>query len=399
MYAIEINDVSKKYKIFNEKNVTLKEKILYFGKSKPQEFSALNNISLKIEKGKTVGLIGRNGSGKSTLLKLLTRIIYPTSGTIKMDGKISSLLELGAGFHPDFTGRENIYMNASILGFTKAEIDERLDEIIAFSELGEFIDNSVRSYSSGMYMRLGFSVAIMVNPDILLIDEVLAVGDALFQKKCFEKLEEMKTAGKTIVFVSHDHGAVKKLCDEVVWIHEGDLMDIGEPEKIIGKYLAFLNKEDNSNIDSNNISNHELQIHDGIDVDGSQQTIFTDIKWTDSLGEVRHSFIVGEDILLSITLNPNIQSLLNVTVQADLYKDSILCFKSQYPLNDVNEVMLKIKQPNLNKGEYQLILTLIDKESGDLIDKLEKILIINAFNESEGLIELDHSWKPINKGV
>jgi ABC-2 type transport system ATP-binding protein len=241
MNAIELNEVTKKYKIFKEKNTTLKEKLIYLGKSDHKEFLAVNKVSLELKKGSTVGFIGKNGSGKSTLLKLLAKIIYPTSGDIKINGNVSSLLELGAGFHPDFTGRENIYVNASILGFSKKEVNKRIDDIIDFSELGDFIDNSVRSYSSGMYMRLGFSVATLVNPDILLVDEVLAVGDAAFQQKCLKKLNELKNAGTTIIFVSHDHGVVEELCDEVVWLHEGNVMGYGVPSEIIPKYLQHIN--------------------------------------------------------------------------------------------------------------------------------------------------------------
>lgn len=241
--AIEVKDVTKRFRIFREKNTTLKERLLYAGRTKYDEFLALDKVSLKIPKGKTIGLIGRNGSGKSTLLKLLTRILYPTSGVIEVNGRVSSLLELGAGFHPDFTGRENIYINASVLGWSKKEISEKLQEIICFSELENFIDNPVRSYSSGMYMRLAFSVAININPDILLIDEVLAVGDISFQKKCIERIKELKEQEKTIIFVSHDDGVVRDLCDTVVWLNNGRILKIGEPSEVIDDYLHYMIKK------------------------------------------------------------------------------------------------------------------------------------------------------------
>ena len=199
--AIEVQHISKSFKISYDKSKTLKDKIIFAKKDKYEIHQVLDDVSFTIEKGEAVGLIGHNGCGKSTTLKLLTRIIYPDSGEISIDGRVSSLLELGAGFHPDMTGRENIYTNASIFGLTKKEIDERLDEIIEFSELEEFIDNPVRTYSSGMYMRLAFSVAINVNADILLIDEILAVGDSNFQLKCANKMQELKKEGITIVIV------------------------------------------------------------------------------------------------------------------------------------------------------------------------------------------------------
>ena len=197
----------------------------------------VRNINLEIKKGETVALIGTNGSGKSTLLKLMTKIYYPTKGKVITYGKLTSLLELGAGFHPDFNGRENIYFNASIFGLSKEEIDERIDEIIEFSELSDFIDNPVRTYSSGMYMRLAFSIAINVNADILLIDEILAVGDQHFQDKCFKKLFELKDNGKTIVMVSHSLESVKKLCDRAIWIYDGEVRMDGKCNDIIEEYL------------------------------------------------------------------------------------------------------------------------------------------------------------------
>ena len=202
--AIEVKDVSKSFTVYYDRANSFKERILFLGRNKKKEKrEILKDINLTIKKGEVVGLIGINGSGKSTLLKLMTKIIYPDKGTIKTYGKLTSLLELGAGFHPDFSGRENIYFNASIFGLTKSEIDQRVEKVIEFSELGEFIDNHVRTYSSGMYMRLAFSVAINVDADILLIDEILSVGDEHFQTKCFDKLHELKAQGKTIVFVTH----------------------------------------------------------------------------------------------------------------------------------------------------------------------------------------------------
>lgn len=235
--AIEVKNVTKSFKIYYDKASTLKEHMLFWKRNKSELFTALKDINLTINKGETVGLIGVNGSGKSTLLKLMTKIIYPTKGQIITHGKLTSLLELGAGFHQDFTGRENIYFNASIFGLTKAEINKRIDEIIEFSELGEFIDNPVRTYSSGMYMRLAFSIAINVDAEILLIDEILAVGDQHFQEKCFKKLEELKNSDKTIVIVSHDLGQIEKLCTRAIWINNGVVAMDDVPSKVIPEYL------------------------------------------------------------------------------------------------------------------------------------------------------------------
>ena len=237
--VIKIRNLYKDFKINTDKPRTLKERLLFFRRNKVERITILKDINLDIKKGETVALIGTNGSGKSTLLKLMTKIIYPTKGTIKTYGKLTSLLELGAGFHPDFTGRENIYFNAAIFGLTKPEIEKRLDQIIEFAELGDFIDNPVRTYSSGMYMRLAFSIAINVDAEILLIDEILAVGDQHFQDKCFAKLEELKKSDKTIVIVTHNLDQVKNLCDRAIWIKDGVVEMDGKPKEVVEKYLKI----------------------------------------------------------------------------------------------------------------------------------------------------------------
>ena len=235
--VIEVKNMNKDFTLYGDKANTLKERIIRFNNNRKEVIHVLKNINLKINKGESVALIGVNGSGKSTLLKLITKIIYPTSGKIKVKGKLTSLLELGAGFHQDFSGRENIYFNASIFGLSKQEINNRIDDIIEFSELGDFIDSPVRTYSSGMYMRLAFSVAINVDADILLIDEILAVGDQHFQDKCLAKMQELKQNGKTMVFVSHSADSVRFLCDRAIWLSNGEIRKDGETEKVLQEYL------------------------------------------------------------------------------------------------------------------------------------------------------------------
>ena len=236
--AIKVDHVYKSFNIYYDRANTLKERMLFFARNKKREKrEVLKDINLEIKKGETVALIGVNGSGKSTLLKLMTQIIFPNKGTIETKGKLTSLLELGAGFHPDFSGRENIYFNSSIFGLTRKEIDERLDKIIEFSELQDFIDNPVRTYSSGMYMRLAFSVAINVDADILLIDEILSVGDQHFQEKCFNKMRELKKEGKTMVFVTHSMDSVKNLCDRAVWLYDGQVRMDGNTDEVVDEYL------------------------------------------------------------------------------------------------------------------------------------------------------------------
>jgi ABC-type polysaccharide/polyol phosphate transport system ATPase subunit len=245
--VIEIIHVSKKFRIWEDRSRDLKETTINFLRGKKRSFRevwALQGIHLRIGAGETVAFIGENGSGKSTLLKLLGGIYAPDKGKIITQGKISSLLELGVGFHPDLTGEENIYLNGAMLGFDSAEMSKRFDQIISFSEIGDFVYSPIRTYSSGMLMRLGFSVAMCVNPDILLIDEVLAVGDEAFQKKCLKQLEEFKSAGKTIILVTHGLDLVKTFCDRAVLLHQGKLVTDGTPETTIDKYHAILSTKE-----------------------------------------------------------------------------------------------------------------------------------------------------------
>lgn len=238
--AIEVNNVTKKFRVYLDKGHTLKEKALFRKRRSYEERVVLDGISFAVKKGEAVGLIGHNGCGKSTTLKLLAKIMYPDSGTIEICGRMSSLIELGAGFHPDLSGRENIYINASIFGLTKREIEKRLERIISFSELEKFIDNPVRTYSSGMYMRLAFAVAVHVDADILVIDEILAVGDAGFQMKCMDHLKKMKADGTTIVIVSHTMGQIEQFCDRSIWIQEGKVKEEGRPKDVGRKYLDYM---------------------------------------------------------------------------------------------------------------------------------------------------------------
>lgn len=239
-YSVIVNDVYKKFKVYNDKGYSLKEKLLFWQRNNYESRLVLKGISFQIAKGEAVGLIGKNGCGKSTMLKLLSRIMYPDKGSIKINGRVASLIELGAGFHPDMSGRENIYINASIFGLTRKEIDAKLQTIIDFSELWQFIDNPVRTYSSGMYMRLAFAVAINVEADVLLIDEILAVGDIRFQEKCFQKLKEIKALGTTIVIVSHALGQIEEFCDKSIWLKDGIIAMIGTPTAIHKKYNEYM---------------------------------------------------------------------------------------------------------------------------------------------------------------
>ena len=235
--AIVVDGVSKRFRLYHERNRTLKSAVLRGGRARYEEFWALRDVSLEIEAGKTFGLIGENGSGKSTLLKCIAKILRPEKGRIRTQGKMAALLELGSGFHPELSGRENVFLNGSILGLSKRDLTARFDDIVSFAGLERFIDQPVKNYSSGMYVRLGFSIAINVDPDILLVDEVLAVGDAVFQRRCNEKFADFRRAGKTVVIVSHAADAMRTMCDKVAWLQDGRVVSEGRPEEIVDDYV------------------------------------------------------------------------------------------------------------------------------------------------------------------
>jgi len=234
--AVIVDDLSKKFRLYHERNLSLKSAVMRGRTSRHDEFWALRNVSFEVEAGKTHGIIGSNGSGKSTLLKCLAKIYWPTSGSITYNGKMASLLEVGSGFHHELSGRENIFLNGSILGMSRKEIESKLDSIIDFSGVERFIDQPVKNYSSGMYVRLGFSVAIHVQPDILVVDEVLSVGDEAFQRKSFDKFLDLKREGKTIIMVSHLLDTVTQVCDQVSWIEKGVLRESGDALKVVDAY-------------------------------------------------------------------------------------------------------------------------------------------------------------------
>jgi lipopolysaccharide transport system ATP-binding protein len=237
--AIEFDKVSRLFRLHHEPKMTMQDRFvsLFKPKNTHEDFWALKDVSFKLKKGVTLGVIGQNGAGKSTLLKLATRILEPSSGTVKVHGRISAMLELGTGFHPELSARDNIYLNGAFYGFNRKQMDERYEKIVEFSELGKFIDTPVKHYSSGMYMRLGFAVAITVSPDILIIDEVLAVGDAAFSRKCKKAIEDLKSQSKAMMFVSHAASEVAQFCDEAIYLRGGQVAAYGKPEDVLEEYM------------------------------------------------------------------------------------------------------------------------------------------------------------------
>ena len=290
--AIEVKNLHKSFKVYLDRSSNLKDFLMRGLGGRKEIREVLRGISFSVKKGEAIGLIGHNRRGKSTTLKLLTRIMYPDEGSIEIKGRVSSLIELGAGFHPDMSGRENIYINASIFGLKKKEIDERLQRIIDFSELGDYIDNPVRTYSSGMYMRLAFAVAINVDADVLLIDEILAVGDVAFQAKCFTKINEIKQQGTTIVIVSHSLDQIERICDKCYWIQDGLIREEGDPRDVHAKYLEFMSTR---NIRSDNDLDRKVDRHSG-----NQEAVIKAVRMINEQGELSNTFTPGENIRIEI---------------------------------------------------------------------------------------------------
>lgn len=421
MISIKVDRLSKVFMLNTGKRVTLKEKIIFGNRTPADEYWALKNVNCEIEQGKTVGIIGRNGSGKSTLLKMMTKIMYPTEGQITTQGKVSSLLELGAGFHPDFSGRENIYMNASILGFTKREIDGMVDDIIAFSELEDFIDNPLRSYSSGMYMRLAFSVAITVDPDILLIDEILSVGDTAFQRKCINRLKELKKRNKTIVIVSHDNNTLESMCDEIIWLKFGEVYKIGKTKEIIREYLDYMEQEDGKRHNAERLIQEEaraqaeaIQDEGGVEapIIVEAEKVNTEKRWGN--GKIRISAVKAYDLSDKETytfqsgdgLRLEIHYQMNEDVSDVVFgfmittMDGITCYGSNTDIDDYSLMLKKkgvihcrISQLPLVAGTYLLDFAFhqVDGTAYDYFTGAASIHISSPLHDT-GIVKIPHQW-------
>jgi ABC-type polysaccharide/polyol phosphate transport system ATPase subunit len=294
--AIEVSDVAKRFRLIHERNSTLKATIFSgFKRTVHEEFWALRGVSFDVPEGETFGLIGHNGSGKSTLLKCMARIYQPDRGSIVTRGKVSALLELGAGFHPELSGRENVYLNGSILGMSNRDMDRRIDEIVAFAGLEHFIDTPVKNYSSGMYVRLGFSVAITVEPDILLVDEVLAVGDASFQERCLEKFADLRTSGRTVVIVSHSLDTVRTMCDSAAWLDHGSLLKEGNAHEVVTAYLESVR-------DDRRAREHAAEAQPAL-TDASSGWGIADVHLLDNAGHPVDLLRTGSPVTIRVAFN------------------------------------------------------------------------------------------------
>jgi len=426
--AIEVARVSKIYRRFSHKKqfATLKSALLsrsLIRNLRPDEtFTALNDVSLTVPKGQTLGVIGRNGSGKSTLLKLVAGITKPSAGTVKVNGRISALIELGAGFHPEISGRENVFINGIMLGLSKREVAERFDEIVDFAEMREFIDAPVKTYSSGMYMRLGFAVAIHVDPDVLLVDEVLAVGDEGFTHKCLDKFSEFKRRNKTILFVTHSLGMVERFCDEAVWLDAGHKRAQGDPTRVVGAYITDVERQEEQFLaatdersraeagpapgpssagpaDASDVAADMSRATEGRW--GSGEVVITDVAVLSDQGQATHIFHTGEPLTLRLRVEAK-RKVSDFVFGVGIYNAEGLCV---YGTNtDIEEhesdsfsgeaeVRFEIEALDLVEGTYKLDVA-VHKRDGAPYDyhRLLYTFRVKSRLKDVGIYRPRHRW-------
>jgi ABC-type polysaccharide/polyol phosphate transport system ATPase subunit len=370
--AISVKDVVKQYKVRHEKGRTLKEAFLR-QRIYSETINALNHVSFDVAKGTTLGLIGSNGSGKSTILKMIAGTSRPNSGKVEVSGRISALLELGAGFHPDFTGKENVFLDGIILGLSRKQIEARFDEIVDFAEMEEFIDAPAKTYSSGMFMRLAFAVAISVDPDILLIDEVLAVGDASFQRKCLARIDQLKNKGKTLVFVSHGMEQVRQLCDQAVWLDRGSVGALGNTDRVIDQYIESVFEKDEARISAAEAGK------DGAEDEnrwGTRRAVIDEVNLLDGTGAKRHYFNTGEAMKIQVRYNSRERAeepVIGIIIRTS---DGTICFGSNTQtlgdapalLPETGALELEFEELPLLPGIYDVTAILQNEDSTETFD-------------------------------
>jgi len=407
--AIRVNNISKKYLIGNTSSGSLRETIVSVfsanSQSKTEDFWALKDISFEVKRGEAIGIIGKNGAGKSTLLKVLSRITEPTKGRVEIDGRVSSLLEVGTGFHPELTGRENVFLNGTILGMKRQEIKDKFDEIVDFSGVEKFLDTPVKRYSSGMKVRLAFAVAAHLEPEILIIDEVLAVGDAEFQKKCLGKMEDVTGEGRTVLFVSHNMSAVKQLCSKGILLNHGKMMEEGEVDKVVNMYLSSGQQASTDSI---------VQF----EPDASKNFQLLQATLKDEKTEQKNIFECEEDVILGLKCKltdkiPGLYGYLtvkdnngNLLIETDTFDFLPNLLENLTP--GVNDITIKIPRRTLSPGQYYIYLNFTSKQNMDgfHVDSPGSILsfeVIDSYtargNRRRSFLGTTLKWELVNTNV
>ena len=397
--AITVEGLGKKFRLMQDRNWTLKATLLAGHRTRYEEFWALRDVSFEIPTGETFGIVGGNGSGKSTLLKVLAGILRADEGSAVARGRLSALLELGAGFHPELTGRENVYLNGSILGFTSREIRNLFDDIVEFAELEQFIDEPVRNYSSGMYMRLGFSVAIHVEPEILLVDEILAVGDLTFQKRCLDRFARLRDEGRTIVVVSHDLDMIGRLCDSSVWINKGELASVGSSSSVLEDFISH---DENSDVNVSDQS-HQLRL--------KPDDLVKSLELVDINGHSMSSTASGQPALIRVRYDAD-KAGEPVTVALGLYRadgthvSSINSGAATSAGNDVGVIEVDYEMSSLpvQSGTYEISIALHSRDMTKVFERHTHLFRFEvdpvAGSHQTGLVALGGNWsaKNVDKG-
>ncbi|WP_058301437.1 ABC transporter ATP-binding protein [Gorillibacterium timonense] len=400
--VIKIENLVKKYKLYDNPSDRFKEAIDPRKKSYHKDFIALNGIDLTVEEGDAIGILGKNGSGKSTLLKLITGVLTPTSGTIDIKGKVSAILELGAGFNPEYTGRENIYLNGMMMGFSREKMSEKIDSVIEFADIGGFIEQPVKIYSSGMFARLAFAVSINVEPDILIVDEALAVGDTRFQTKCIDKMKDLKNSGTTILFVSHASEQVKRFCNKAVWIKSGEVAALGESSEIVDLYEDYMRNDIEQPLQE--IEVREVKDRVSIEKDfvlpanPDILALITDVQINKTF------FRTFEELIVEIEYEVYEESIEDLLLGAAIYtpnRDYIFGPNTHLEKVEIpnkmgrHKVIYRIPQLPLLGGTYCLDVGLFNNEGIVNIHYKESALTFTITNKyfSEGLVYIKHKWE------
>jgi len=408
MEAVQVHDVYKFYKKYADRHkfLTIKSalvnKTLFGDLQAGERFEALRGVSFDVKSGQTLGIIGENGSGKSTLLKILAGISKPTAGDVITSGRISALIELGAGFHPEISGRENIFINGVILGLTRKQIQEKYQEIVRFAELEEFIDNPVKSYSSGMFMRLGFSIAINVNPDILLVDEVLAVGDASFVPKCLDKINEFRRHGKTIIYVSHDLATIERICDDVIWMKKGKIEMRGYPKRVVDAYLEYIGKKDEKKSLIQHGEEEKLSGNEKEKRWGSREIEISNVKMFDAANREKYIFEADEPLAIQFNVEARAAESDFVFGIGVYNGEGVNCYGSNTLLENYaarqilgkGKVRLKVPALGLVNGTYFLDIA-VHKRDGYPFDyhHFQYTFRVTSSHRDVGIARIPHHWE------
>jgi lipopolysaccharide transport system ATP-binding protein len=403
--AIALKNISKTFKQY-EKPVDRLQELLIPRKQIGTEFWALKDINLVVPKGKTLGVVGQNGSGKSTLLQIIAKTMRPTKGEVFVNGRVSALLELGCGFNPEFTGRENVFFNGTVLGLTTQEIEEKFSEIVSFAEIGDFLEQPVKTYSSGMVVRLAFAVAASIEPDILIIDEALAVGDAKFQARCMKRIRKLREEGVTILFVSHDLSAIQSFCNYAILMEGGQVIEGGNPKEIINKYIGLLSLDDETQ-ETNTTCNHSLvqrgSYEHGNKLAQIERVLIKDYQtksqtiYTNSLIELEIIISAQEDIK-DLVVGISIRNLLGVVIYGT---NTFLLNKQTLKIKTNQQLTIIFKVPcYLNKGTYTLTVGL-HKDNGTSYDWIDEVDVFEVLNckECDGIVDLHAEYEVIRNYI